>query len=243
MTNHRILDMIMKKILLLMAIVALPLVFISCGDDKDEPTAPDGHQYVDLGLPSGTLWATCNIGANSPEEYGDYFAWGETVPKAAYEWSTYKWCEGNYDLMTKYCNNYDFGTVDNKTVLELEDDAAHVNWGASWRVPTNEQLEELRLNCTWLWTTKNGVNGCKVIGPNGATLFLPAAGRHTGSSLEYADHDAFYWSRSLTLLYEDGYGPIPTSAFILGFDQWTLECNIISRPVGITVRAVYVPQH
>ena len=80
--------MIMKKILLLMAIVAVPLVFISCGDDKDEPAAPDGHQYVDLGLPSGTLWATCNIGANSPEEYGDYFAWGETVPKAAYEWCT-----------------------------------------------------------------------------------------------------------------------------------------------------------
>ena len=91
----------MKKIFLLMA-VALPFLFVSCSDDKDEPEIPDNHEYVDLGLPSGTLWATCNVGANSPEEYGDYFAWGETEPKDIYEWTTYKWCNWICDTVTDY---------------------------------------------------------------------------------------------------------------------------------------------
>ena len=94
----------MKRILLLMA-VALPLVLISCGDDKDEPESPDNHEYVDLGLPSGTLWATCNVGANSPEDYGDYFAWGETVPKSNYDLKTYKWYNSASDKLTKYCTD------------------------------------------------------------------------------------------------------------------------------------------
>ena len=91
----------------------------------------NGREYVDLGLPSGTMWATCNIGANYPEDYGDYYAWGETETKSNYDWSTYKWCKGSEDTLTKYCTDNDYGTVDNKTVLDPEDDAAHVKWGGS----------------------------------------------------------------------------------------------------------------
>ena len=133
-------------------------------------------------MPSGTLWATCNIGANSPEEYGDYFAWGETAPKDDYNWSNYKWCNGVYQTPTKYCDKsyagYN-GFVDNKTELDPEDDAACVNWGPSWRMPTTEQEKELYEKCSSSWTVRDGVNGRLFIGPNGNILFLPAA-------LEYA---------------------------------------------------------
>ena len=87
----------------------------------------NGHEWVDLGLPSGTKWATCNVGATKPEEYGNYYAWGETETKTTYNWSTYKWCNGSAETQTKYCTNSDYGTVDNKTVLDLEDDAARAN--------------------------------------------------------------------------------------------------------------------
>lgn len=121
-----------------------------------------------------------NIGANAPEEYGGYLSWGETSPKDYY-WSVYKWCNGNYDLLTKYCNNdyYGYnGFADGKTELDPEDDAAYVNWGSLWRMPTKQQTE-LRTQCTWTWTTRNEVKGHLVTDPNGNTLFLPAAGdRH-----------------------------------------------------------------
>lgn len=146
----------MKKILLLMTMV-LPYVLISCGDDNDEPSTPYDHEWVDLGLPSGTLWATCNIGASSPEESGDYFAWGETAPKETYNWETYKWCNDRDNTVTKYCTTDIYGTVDNKTELDLEDDAAYVNWGSSWRMPSMEQIKELREYCSWEWTQSNGV--------------------------------------------------------------------------------------
>lgn len=104
----------------------------------------DGHAYVDLGLPSGTLWATTNVGAIAPEEYGNYFAWGETESKDTYNWSTYKWCNGTYNSITKYCTNSRLGVSDRKTILDPEDDAAHVNWGGYWRMPTKEEQDELR---------------------------------------------------------------------------------------------------
>ncbi len=108
----------------------------------------NGHDYVDLGLPSGLIWATCNVGAAKPEDYGDYFAWGETEPKDDYWWSTYKWCNGDWDKLTKYCTDSYYwdssssSSMDNKTVLDPEDDAAHVNWGGSWRMPTDEEWTE-----------------------------------------------------------------------------------------------------
>ena len=132
------------------------------------------HAYVDLGL--SVKWATCNIGASSPEEYGDYFAWGETAPKDVYVWSTYKWCNGSQNTLTKYCTNKEYGAVDNKITLELEDDAAHVNWGGEWRMPTKAELEELREKCTWTPTEINGVSGREITGPNGNKLFLPNSG-------------------------------------------------------------------
>lgn len=132
------------------------------------------HTYVDLGL--SVKWATCNIGASSPEEYGDYFAWGETEPKEVYVWSTYKWCNGSQNTLTKYCTNKEYGAVDNKITLELEDDAAHVNWGGEWRMPTKAELEELREKCTWMPAQINGVSGREITGPNGNKLFLPYSG-------------------------------------------------------------------
>ena len=140
----------MKKILLLMAI-AVPFVFIlSCSDDndKDEPMTPDNHEYVDLGLPSGTLWATCNVGATTPEDMGDYFAWGETAPKQIYDMDNYKWYDSSSDKLTKYCTDDKYGAVDYMTELLPEDDAAYVNWGPSWRMPTLEQQQELIERCT-----------------------------------------------------------------------------------------------
>ena len=166
---------------------------------KPDPGTPDanGYEYVDLGLSSGLLWATCNVGADSPEEYGDYFAWGETQPKSTYNWETYKWCEGSYYTQTKYCTDSDYGTVDNKTILELSDDAANANWGGDWRMPTKEDQDELRTECTWNWTTKNGVNGYTVTGPNGNSIFLPAAGYRYDSDLSGAGSNGYYWSSSL----------------------------------------------
>ena len=142
-------------------------------------TDTNGRDYVDLGLPSGLKWATMNVGASKPEEYGDYFAWGETEPKKEYSWLNYKFelSTDNNGPFSKYVTNSSYGTVDNKTVLDPEEDAAHVNWGGSWRMPTEEEWTELRTNCTWTWTTQNGVNGRLVTGPNGKSIFLPAAGR------------------------------------------------------------------
>ena len=159
--------------------------------------AQNNHEYVDLGLPSGTLWATCNIGASKPEEYGDYFAWGETAPKEVYSWETYKWCNGSNNTMTKYCINSSCGTVDNKTELEFEDDAAYANWGPSWRMPSTEQCQELCESCTWQQTTRNGVNGQLVTGPNGQSMFLPAAGERYNNNIGDLGSYGQFWSRTL----------------------------------------------
>ena len=171
------------------------------------------HEYVDLGLPSGLKWATCNVGATKPEEYGGYYAWGETEEKENYSWSTYKWCNGSENTLTKYCTNSYYGTVDNKTTLDPEDDVAHVKWGGSWRMPTIEEQKELLNNCTWTWTTQNGIKGYKVTSKtNGNCIFLPAAGYRDGTDL-YSSGSC--WSSSMSgygssyacnlLFYSDGY--------------------------------------
>lgn len=192
------------------------------------------HEYVDLGLPSGTLWATCNLGANSPEEYGGYFAWGETKTKETYGYSTYKWCNGTYDTLTKYNNyNSNYGTLDRKTELDPEDDAATANWGSDWRMPSLDQIEELcnSDNTTTEWTTLNGVNGRLITSKaNGKSLFLPAAGVRGSSSLALADSHGFYWSRSLS---ED-----PTGAFILHFKSDNIYSDYYWRENGQSVRPV-----
>ena len=185
------------------------------------------HAYVDLGLPSGLLWATCNVGADSPEDYGDYFAWGETETKSYYYWSTYKWCNGNHDNLTKYCTDSDYGTVDNKTVLDPEDDAAHVNWGGDWRMPTTEEWSELYDRCNWTWTTQGGEDGYSVAGPNGKRIFLPASGDRYGTSL-----DGRYWSSSLDSSYPDY-----ASGMCFG-SGYVYPQSSIYRFIGFTVRPV-----
>ena len=207
--------------------------------DDSDPNIPDpnpntgNHEYVDLGL--SVKWATCNVGASKPEEYGDYFAWGETQPKNTYDWSTYKWCNGSYDTQTKYCTKNSYGTVDNKTQLELSDDAARANWGGSWRMPTHEEQEELRTQCTWTWTTQNGVYGYKVTskksGYTNKSIFLPAAGYRYFSSLYLAGSNGYYWSSSLDT---DG----PYGAYGLGFDSDDVGWDDDSRYIGFTVRPV-----
>ena len=175
--------------------MALSSFLVSCGDTKSDPY--NGHEYVDLGLPSGIKWATCNVGATKPEEFGGYYAWGETEEKSNYDWSTYKWCSGSDDNMTKYCTDSDYSTVDNKTILDPEDDVAHVKWGGSWRMPTLDEQNELLNNCTWTWTTLNGVNGYKVTGPNDNSIFLPAAGIRDGTAVYGIGGVGYYWSSSL----------------------------------------------
>lgn len=197
----------------------------------DDDPYNNGYEYVDLGLPSGLKWATCNVGATSPEEFGDYFAWGETEPKSYYDWSTYKWCRGSYDTMTKYCTSSSYGTVDNKTVLDPEDDAAHVNWGGAWRMPTRAEQDELRNKCTWTWTTQNGVNGYKVTGLNGNSIFLPAAGYRVNGGLSGAGSNGDYWSSSLST----GYSSL---AYYLDFGSGGQSTRDDSRGCGRSVRPV-----
>lgn len=161
------------------------------------PNSEGGHEYVDLGL--SVKWATCNVGASKPEEYGDYFAWGETTTKSTYNWSTYKWYNGDYDKPTKYSSYYKSRNVD-KTVLDKEDDAAAVNWGGNWRMPTKEEQMELKEQCTWTWTSQNGVEGYQVKGPNGNSIFLPAAGFIIDSKIAntlYKPERVAYWSSSI----------------------------------------------
>ena len=191
--------------------------------------------YVDLGLPSGTLWATCNVGAGSPEEYGDYFAWGETQPKDTYNWSTYQYCMGSENTLTKYCTKSSCGYngfTDNLTTLLLEDDAATANWGYEWRMPTQAEWQELYQNTTHTWTTQNGVNGRLFTATNGNSLFLPAAGYRRNSSLGDAGSYGHYWSSSLTTGY-------PGSSWFLDFSSGNCYMDRdYDRYCGLSVRPV-----
>ena len=201
-------------------------------------TTPDdgsnGHEYVDLGLPSGLLWATCNVGATNPEDYGDYFAWGETEPKDTYNWSTYQYCNGSSSTLTKYCNSSSYGYngfVDNINTLFPEDDAATANWGGNWRMPTQEEWQELLDNTTVTWTTQNGVNGRLFTATNGNSLFLPAAGYRYDSSLYDAGSYGNYWSSSLYTDY-----PIGTWYLYFSSDYYGMDYD--GRRYGQSVRPV-----
>lgn len=237
------------KLLFLLPMFAL--LFAACEkDSKNEPNqkngTENGHEWVDLGLPSGLKWATCNVGATNPEGYGDYFAWGETSPKTTYNLSTYKFIRSgssSWASITKYTipdgqksgiwYNGDTFIGDNKTTLDLADDAAHVNWGGSWRMPTKAEQDELRDNCTWTETTKNGVNGYLIKSKkNNNSIFLPASGCRHNSSLSSVGYYGGYWSSSLRSGYSSG-------AYILvhggGPVDWSGNYN---RIYGQSVRPV-----
>lgn len=186
---------------------------------------------VDLGL--SVKWAPYNVGATSETEYGDYFAWGEVTPKTTYSWSTYAWGTA-YNALTKYNNKSSYGTVDNKTSLDPEDDAAHVNMGGTWRMPTAAEFQELIDNTTHAWVTNykgSGVNGFTFTG-NGNTIFLPAAGYRSGTGLSYQGTYGNYWSSSL---YESSPGYGRDLYFDSGGDVDVYDCN---RFFGLSVRAV-----
>ena len=183
-------------------------------------TAEQQPKYVDLGL--GVKWATFNVGATKPEEPGDYFAWGETTPyyesgyaisdypvwlpgkEAGYDWPSYKWCDGAWDKLNKYCTDSYYGKVDNSTVLEPKDDAARANWGMPWRMPTKADMEELLnpANCEWEWTSEGGMPGyrvtSKIPGYTTQSIFLPAAGRRIELAREAFGETGFYLTSTLS---------------------------------------------
>lgn len=192
------------------------------------------HEFVDLGLPSGTLWATCNVGANKPEDYGKCFAWGEIKPKSTCNWNTYKYCKGDDASLTKYCTISSFGYeefADSLIVLQPTDDAATANWEDGWYMPTEEQWEELYKNTTNTWTTQNGVNGRLFTAGNGNSLFLPAAGNRWGSEVGYAGSYGSYWSSTLGF-------DLPSGAWNFFFDLEDCHLSGCRRDIGQSVRAV-----
>ena len=208
--------------------VSTILGLIANGDEGENGHAPAGVEAVDLGLPSGTKWANMNVGAETPEDYGSYFAWGETQSKDKYSWSTYLYwndSDGEGDV--------DSGELANlgSDIAGTEYDAATANWGSPWRMPSKEQVQELLDNTTSTWTTQNGVNGYRFTGSNGNSVFLPAAGYGWDSDLGTAGSNGYYWSSSLG----EGY---PGYARRLGFDLGGARWGNYYRFYGFTVRPV-----
>ena len=194
--------------------------------EPDQPGDSNDHSYVDLGL--SVKWATCNVGATSPEEYGDYFAWGETVPAPDNNYSSSN--SATYGLTISQLQSQ--GYIDNNGNLTAQHDAATANWGGDWRMPTYDELNELRTQCTWTWTTQNGVDGYKVTSKtNGNYIFLPAAGYRYGSSLNDAGSDGYYWSSTP----DEGYSD---DAYCLYFNSSIQDMYYCSRLVGQSVRPV-----
>lgn len=192
-------------------------------------------EWVDLGLPSGLQWAKCNMGATTPEGYGKYYAWGETSPKEAYEWDTYRYCaadeDGNLLSLTKYNTVESMGTVDNRTTLQSGDDVATAVYGAGVRIPTKLDWQELMDHTSSTWTTENGVYGKKFTAANGNSLFLPAAGSYWRSYLTNEAVNGDYWSASLV---EDG----PDHVWSFDFNSGSAYMGSCYRYCGLSVRPV-----
>ena len=199
----------------------------------EEPASGGGPDPVDLGL--SVKWAPYNVGASTPEDYGDYFAWGETSPKDSYTWGTYKWCtNGNREKLTKYnADSSHYGTLDNKSTLELEDDAAHVNWGGKWRMPTSAEMEDLVVNSTWEWVVVGNRKVLKVTSKkNGNSIIMPAGGSMYENRVYKPDVYGKYWTSSLgtDLPYNARYLDFYSSVFYQFYD---------TRFFGFLVRPVY----
>lgn len=190
----------------------------------------NGHEYVDLGLPSGTLWATCNVGATSQEESGDYYSWGETTTKERFYNSDYKWYDANTDLYTKYVLNEKYGTIDNKTELEPDDDVAHVVWGGDWRMPTEQDVEELMNNARWYMDEKNSVYGYTIVSnKNSNSIFLPFAGGRFYSGVQDSNSQGCYWTKNVTSYYGATYLSIKWDEKSMG--GWFRQYGLSVRPV------------
>ena len=192
----------MKKLLRLLAMLLCVFALIACGDDdnddnitegKDGVYVISGHKFVDLGLPSGLLWATRNVGAEVMFEAGNYYSWGEIEPKNKYTLATYKWFDG--DEFTKYTKE------DGKCVLDAADDVATVKWGKKCRLPKFAEAIELVTKCKWEWQLSyynESRSGYLVTGPNGNSIFLPAAGSNTGSLIQWSNENGSYLLKDIT---------------------------------------------
>ena len=176
--------------------------------------APEGA--IDLGL--SVLWASCNVGAESPEELGGLYAWGETEEKDDYSWENYKWCNGSQWALVKYCTNDSYGAVDNKKILDPEDDVAHVKWGGDWRMPTYAELNELIAKCKKEKTSINGIEGFKFTGPNGNYIFIPVI---KGTYYDYCE----LWSASISSY-------LPNEALCIWYNTSTLMSYFTSDDIG-----------
>ena len=199
------------------------------------PSYAQDTTYVDLGL--SVKWATCNLSANSPEEYGDYYAWGETETKEKYDWSTYVWYKGNIRTLTKYKIS-DTGKIDNKMTLDLEDDIAHIKLGGAWRMPTYGEVKELLNNCTLQVEQYNGVTGQKFTSKiNGNSIFLPSAGEIYENLLSGIGEDCNYWTSSLC----SDLDTLAEGLFIgyaQGYNVYFIDEGSACRCMGFPIRAV-----
>lgn len=244
----------MKTQNLFYALCVCVLSSIAMSSCRQETLMENGHEYVDLGL--SAKWATCNVGASSPQEYGDYYAWGETEKKDLYAMNNYKFNQNtrsnDFDdmLLTKYCPHHWWTYYDKKEQLDTKDDVARVRWGGQWHMPSAYEMEELIHKCTWTWTKKKGIEGYKVTGPNGNSIFLPACGcRHDEISGEvegFAEVDytlGYYWTDELADGMEGGvvYGKDGLRAAMLFLDNSynTITISDAWRFVGACVRPVF----
>lgn len=226
----------MRFIKTIICILALVVLIFGCKKDNQKSDVTYDHEFVDLGLPSGTLWAKCNVGASNPEDIGDYFAWGETATKDMYDWKQYKYSifvDGEYKL-NKYCTDSTSGVngfADYITELEPADDAVIANWGEGWRMPTSEEFDELYKNTTYEWTTINDVGGRLLTGSNGNSIFLPATGFYLEDTI-ICKNLGLYWSSTLQTQWQ-------IAAWSLHFDDINCHvCGSYERSRGQVIRAV-----
>lgn len=191
------------------------------------------HQYIDLGLPSGCLWATCNIGSSSPDDDGMFYSWGETETNCFYFWDSYKFCNGAVDTMTKYCLNPENGNVDNISSLLPEDDVATSIWGKDWRMPYVDEVEELVNHCVWKKTVikdnKSYMVGISKI--NGKRIIMPISGRYFRGDLDGEGVFCSYWSKTLLNDYSG-------SAYVLDIAREDVNTMYMARCCGLQVRPV-----
>ncbi|MBR5716410.1 MAG: hypothetical protein IKX59_07455 [Bacteroidales bacterium] len=221
----------MKKTVLLILLVAVGMSLVAQAQDNsnhgmffhslEEDSSCPIAEAIDLGLPSGTKWASWNVGSSAPWEYGDYFAWGETESKEDYSWSTYKYCDDSYST----CQHIGVEIAGTKY------DVAHVRWGGSWRMPSLEDVKELISCCSRMWIKQNGVFGTLVIGPNGASIFLPAAGHRWQDNLINEGLIGCYW---ISTLYPYHEYEVYNLSFNSGYWYWTNNY----RSYGFSVRPI-----